>query len=69
MKRPYLSLTPSVDNPIYQHGNLVSILGALHALYVVSLKSLYSGFWIGKQFLILIPFKLLSLKFSAFGGS
>jgi len=34
MKRPYLSLTPSVDNPIYQHGNLVSILGALHALYV-----------------------------------
>lgn len=34
MKRPYLSLTPAAGNPIYQHGNLVSILGALHALYV-----------------------------------
>ena len=43
MKRPYLSLTPAAGNPIYQHGNLVSILGALHALYVVSVDL---QFWI-----------------------
>lgn len=36
MKRPYLYMTPAANNPNYQHGNLVSILGALHALYVVS---------------------------------
>merc|ERR1712136_332963 len=34
MKRPYLYMTPAANNPNYQHGNLVSILGALHALYV-----------------------------------
>jgi len=34
MKRPYLFMTPASNNPNYQHGNLVSVLGALHALYV-----------------------------------
>jgi len=35
IKKPLLSLLPvSSKNPAYKHGNLVSILGALHALYV-----------------------------------
>lgn len=36
IKRPLLSLLPVPNDPQYKHGNLVSILGALHALYVVS---------------------------------
>ena len=36
VKRPLLTLAPASNNPIYQHANLVSVLGAFHALYVVS---------------------------------
>ncbi len=36
IKRPLLSLLPVSNNPLYKHGNLVSVLGALQALYVVS---------------------------------
>ncbi|KAI9556250.1 hypothetical protein GHT06_018824 [Daphnia sinensis] len=34
IKRPLLSLLPVAKNPMYKHGNLVSVLGALQALYV-----------------------------------
>jgi len=34
VKRPLLTLAPASNNPIYQHANLVSVLGAFHALYV-----------------------------------
>lgn len=34
IKRPLLSLLPVSNQPQYKHGNLVSLLGALHALYV-----------------------------------
>lgn len=36
VKRPLLSLFPVPNNPVFRYGNLVSTLGALQALYVVS---------------------------------
>lgn len=36
MKRPLLSLLPVPNDTMFRYGNLVSTLGALQALYVVS---------------------------------